>query len=374
MEESKGDVSESTERKGYFMKWEKGIGTRFTAALLAAALATVMALASCTGTSHAASYTVKQWGQGKLNDQYLSRYDGHRYDYCIKGMPYNHCTGYVSWALRNVYGIPSSAFAMNKPYVRNIRDWVLKNRKAQNFRLVGGGTVNVKTGKVRHTRGYDPKPGDIVFFHTKRNSLTPATTLKTGFAGMGGYWSHVAIIGSTGKLHHDKSDPDGYCYKYTPDSLIRRNVKFIRYSGYSYSYQVWRLAPSVDPSLTGEAEVEGTGARIASVDSEILLRDTMQMKNLTEGARYVLTGIVMNAATGEPYRDAEGNTVTVKKTFTAESGNCRLELEYPVNTSGMEDGSKLYLFSELRLQGEQRVLASSGGADSETETVLMTKK
>ena len=124
--------------------------------LLTAVLAVVIALASCTGMSHGASCTVKQWGQGNLNDQYLSRYDGHRYDYYIKGMPYNHCTGYVSWALRKAYGIPSYTFAMNKPYVRNIRDWVLKNRKTKNFQLVGGGTVNVKTGKIRHSKGYDP--------------------------------------------------------------------------------------------------------------------------------------------------------------------------------------------------------------------------
>lgn len=355
------------------MKREKGIGMRVLTMLLTAVLTVVIALASCTGMSHGASYTVKQWGQGNLNDQYLSRYDGHRYDYYIKGMPYNHCTGYVSWALRKVYGIPSYAFAMNKPYVRNIRDWVLKNRKAKNFQLVGGGTVNVKTGKIRHSKGYDPKPGDIVFFHTKRNSLTPATTLKKGYAGMGGYWSHVAIIGSNGTMHHDKSDPDGYCYRYTPDSLIQRNVKFIRYSGYSYSYQVWRLAPSVDPAVTGEAQVEGTEGREAAADSEVLIRDTMKMNDLTVGARYELTGIVMDAASGEPYRDAQGNTVTVKHNFTAKTGSYRLELEYPVNTAGMEDGTKLCLFSELRLRGEKRVLASSGGSASGAETILVTK-
>ena len=170
-----------------------------------------------------------------------------------------------------------------------------------------------------------------------------------------------------------KSDPDGYCYRYTPDSLIRRNVKFIRYSGYSYSYQVWRLAPSVDPAMTGEAQVEGTEGREAAADSEVLIRDTMQMNDLTVGARYELTGIVMDAASGEPYRDAQGNTVTVKHNFTAKTGSYRLELEYPVNTAGMEDGTKLCLFSELRLRGEKRVLASSGGSASGAETILVTK-
>ena len=125
--------------------------------------------------------------------------------------------------------------------------------------------------------------------------------------------------------------------------------------------------------MTGEAQVEGTEGREAAADSEVLIRDTMQMNDLTVGARYELTGIVMDAASGEPYRDAQGNTVTVKHNFTAKTGSYRLELEYPVNTAGMEDGTKLCLFSELRLRGEKRVLASSGGSASGAETILVTK-
>ena len=83
------------------------------------------------------------------------------------------------------------------------------------------------------------------------------------------------------------------------------------------------------------------------VAKEITLVDTVTYKDVAAGAEYMVSGIVMDKATGKPLTDADGNEFTAEATFTPETSEGTVDLEFTLPAEIVYDGMTLVAFEEL---------------------------
>ena len=74
----------------------------------------------------------------------------------------------------------------------------------------------------------------------------------------------------------------------------------------------------------------------------------------------------MDAATGEPLKDAEGNTITASTTFEPEDTEGKVKVTFSVDTSTLSN-KKLVVFEKLEADGN--VIASHEDLTDEGQTV-----
>ena len=85
----------------------------------------------------------------------------------------------------------------------------------------------------------------------------------------------------------------------------------------------------------------------ATATSEITLTDTVVYSGLKPGTAYVVSGILMDKATGETVKDAYGHEISASKSFTADpSGAGKAELTFVFNGSNLA-GTAVVAFEEV---------------------------
>ena len=215
------------------------------------------------------AYVDKSWRD--IGDAALNALNGIDYDDDIPDMPYGQCTGYVAWAMVNLYGIPEYPHSFSSEDMRNGGEYVDAHRMwlMENADFVGYATT--ETGQVTY-HGGNYRPGDIIIFNNQRDcsegtlqegNLNPFTDYW-GEAG-NAFFTHIAIVGSdttewnenledgtyweTGKqlpkgqynLHHSTfSLTHGICNILSPEQFISRDVPEDNMD-YSRSYEIYRL-------------------------------------------------------------------------------------------------------------------------------------
>ena len=97
------------------------------------------------------------------------------------------------------------------------------------------------------------------------------------------------------------------------------------------------------PEIQTTALVDGLHEAMAAED--ITLTDTVTYTKLVPGREYTVTGTLMDQATGETVKDAEGNPITASATFT------------PTESDGSVD--VIFTFSAVRLAGHTTVVFES---------------
>lgn len=80
--------------------------------------------------------------------------------------------------------------------------------------------------------------------------------------------------------------------------------------------------------------------------------DTVEYKALQPGKEHVLKGVLMDKETGEPLKDANGNEITAEKTFTPESYNGTVDVEFTFDASLLE-GKTVVVFENLYRDGKE---------------------
>ncbi len=82
---------------------------------------------------------------------------------------------------------------------------------------------------------------------------------------------------------------------------------------------------------------ESTGTHEAEADGTVTLIDTVAYEGLTEGESYQVTGVLMDASTGEVFADADGHAVTAQATFIASSSEGIVEVPFEFKADGAEE-------------------------------------
>lgn len=108
------------------------------------------------------------------------------------------------------------------------------------------------------------------------------------------------------------------------------------------------------------------GDKSIGVGKAVTVEDEVSYKNLATGREYTVTGTLMDSATGEPIKDAEGNTVTASTTFEPEANEGKVKVTFSVDTSTLSN-KKLVVFEKLEADGN--VIASHEDLTDEGQTV-----
>ena len=108
------------------------------------------------------------------------------------------------------------------------------------------------------------------------------------------------------------------------------------------------------------------GDKSIGVGKAVTVEDEVSYKNLATGREYTVTGTMMDAATGEPLKDVEGNTVMASTTFEPEDNEGKVKVTFSVDTSTLSN-KKLVVFEKLEADGN--VIARHEDLTDEGQTV-----
>lgn len=108
------------------------------------------------------------------------------------------------------------------------------------------------------------------------------------------------------------------------------------------------------------------GDKAIGVGKAVTVEDEVSYKNLATGREYTVTGTLMDSATGEPLKDADGNAVTASTTFEPEDTEGKVKVTFSVDTSTLSN-KKLVVFEKLEADGS--VIASHEDLTDEGQTV-----
>lgn len=108
------------------------------------------------------------------------------------------------------------------------------------------------------------------------------------------------------------------------------------------------------------------GDKSIGVGKAVTVEDEVSYKNLATGREYTVTGTMMDAATGEPLKDVEGNTVTASTTFEPGDNEGKVKVTFSVDTSTLSN-KKLVVFEKLEADGN--VIAHHEDLTDEGQTV-----
>lgn len=108
------------------------------------------------------------------------------------------------------------------------------------------------------------------------------------------------------------------------------------------------------------------GDKSIGVGKAVTVEDEVSYKNLATGREYTVIGTLMDSATGEPLKDADGNAVTASTTFEPEDNEGKAKVTFSVDTSTLSN-KKLVVFEKLEADGN--VIASHEDLTDEGQTV-----
>ena len=108
------------------------------------------------------------------------------------------------------------------------------------------------------------------------------------------------------------------------------------------------------------------GDKTIGVGKAVTVDDEVSYKNLATGREYTVTGTLMDSATGEPLKDADGNAVPASTTFEPEDTEGKVKVTFSVDTSTLSN-KKLVVFEKLEADGN--VIARHEDLTDEGQTV-----
>ena len=123
------------------------------------------------------------------------------------------------------------------------------------------------------------------------------------------------------------------------------------------------------PAVSTTAHDDNNSNELLASDS-IKVTDTVSFRNLTPGETYVLSGILMDKATGKTIKDANGNEVTSDTLFIPDGPEGTVDVVFEFDGTHLENKT-LVVFEELYHEG--RLVAAHKELDDEAQTVTIPK-
>lgn len=108
----------------------------------------------------------------------------------------------------------------------------------------------------------------------------------------------------------------------------------------------------------------------AYTEEKTTLTDTLSFENLNVGARYTVSGYLVDKDTTEPLQDAQGKDIRVEKTFTARIASDRVKLVYTFNAKDL-NGKSVVAFATLK-DKDGNIICSEKDFDEPDQSVSFT--
>lgn len=123
------------------------------------------------------------------------------------------------------------------------------------------------------------------------------------------------------------------------------------------------------PSVHTTATSNDTEDHVVGANEKVTITDQVALKALKLGTEYTLSGTLMNAKTGKPIM-VNGNTITARRTFTADAHEMTIPLTYTLNASELA-GTTTVVFENLYSDGA--LLVAHTDLEDDEQTVYITK-
>ena len=123
------------------------------------------------------------------------------------------------------------------------------------------------------------------------------------------------------------------------------------------------------PSVHTTATSNDTEDHVVGANEKVTITDQVALKALKLGTEYTLSGTLMNAETGKPIM-VNGNTITARRTFTADAHEMTIPLTYTLNASELA-GTTTVVFENLYSDGA--LLAAHADLEDAEQTVYIPK-
>ena len=121
------------------------------------------------------------------------------------------------------------------------------------------------------------------------------------------------------------------------------------------------------PSVHTTATSNDTEDHVVGANEKVTITDQVALKALKLGTEYTLSGTLMNAKTGKPIM-VNGNTITARRTFTADAHEMTIPLTYTLNASEIA-GTTTVVFENLYSDGA--LLAAHADLEDDEQTVYI---
>ena len=156
------------------------------------------------------------------------------------------------------------------------------------------------------------------------------------------------------------------------EELYRDGKLIATHADYENTAQAVNLAPphiktSASDAADDDKDVEG--------DGPATIIDTVSFTGLIVGESYELDGALMiddGTIEGIPARDAFGNPITAHLAFTPEASHGSVDISFEVDTTLLEDDTKLVAFERLFTDGTLMVEHADIHDENQTVTVKPT--
>lgn len=121
------------------------------------------------------------------------------------------------------------------------------------------------------------------------------------------------------------------------------------------------------PSVHTTATSNDTKDHVVGANEKVTITDQVALKALKLGTEYTLSGTFMNAKTKKPIM-VNGNTITARRTFTADAHEMTIPLTYTLNASELA-GTTTVVFENLYSDGT--LLATHADLEDDEQTVYI---
>ena len=121
------------------------------------------------------------------------------------------------------------------------------------------------------------------------------------------------------------------------------------------------------PEVTTDAKDDATRINHSEAIIQVSITDTVTYKNLRPGKEYVVKGILMDKATGNPLLDG-GNEITAEKPFTPDAANGTVELTFTFDASSL-GGTTVVVFETVYYNNV--AVAVHADIDDEDQTIYI---
>ena len=122
------------------------------------------------------------------------------------------------------------------------------------------------------------------------------------------------------------------------------------------------------PQIRTHASSEDTGMSVAPAAEQTVILDEVEYRNLQIGKEYKVEGVLMDKETGSELLNASGAPYKASKTFTAQSENGSVTLEFIVDTSALA-GKTMVAFEKV-YDGE-RLIGVHADLSDEDQTIYI---
>ena len=121
------------------------------------------------------------------------------------------------------------------------------------------------------------------------------------------------------------------------------------------------------PSVHTTATSNDTEDHVVGANEKVTITDQVALKALKLGTEYTLSGTFMNAKTKKPIM-VNGNTITARRTFTADAHEMTIPLTYTLNASELA-GTTTVVFENLYSDGA--LIATHADLEDDEQTVYI---